>query len=53
VEVNIKLKDNFTEHQKTNFLEQLRSYMDICKAKEGWLAIFDINCGNYWKDKIS
>jgi hypothetical protein len=34
-------------------LEQIRDYMDVCGAKEGWLVIFDRESGKPWEEKIS
>ncbi|MDR2198760.1 MAG: hypothetical protein LBR53_04785 [Deltaproteobacteria bacterium] len=53
VEIKLKRRDNFTDRLKTEFLNQLRSYMDLCGAKEGWLVIFDTNWDKDWDDKIT
>jgi hypothetical protein len=43
VELKLKRQDNFTEHEKSKSLNQLRSYMDKYRSKECWLVIFAIN----------
>ncbi|MDR1036514.1 MAG: AAA-like domain-containing protein [Deltaproteobacteria bacterium] len=47
--IELKIKD--VQPLEKSIL-QLRGYMDICGAKEGWLVIFDKNPKTPWKKKI-
>ncbi|MDR2141258.1 MAG: AAA-like domain-containing protein [Deltaproteobacteria bacterium] len=51
--VELKRQDKFTDNEMTKSLNQLRTYMDKCGAKEGWLVIFDINWDKKFEEKIT
>jgi hypothetical protein len=48
--IELKIKDNQTLKDS---LAQIRDYMDICGAKEGWLVIFDNKEKKPWDKKIT
>jgi glycine betaine/choline ABC-type transport system substrate-binding protein len=41
VELKMKGQDKFMDLKMRDSKKQLRSYIDKCGAKEGWLVIFD------------
>jgi hypothetical protein len=49
--IELKIKSNQTFQES---LQQIRDYMDmdICRANEGWLVIFDNDINHKWEDKI-
>ncbi|MDR1608934.1 MAG: hypothetical protein LBT38_11090 [Deltaproteobacteria bacterium] len=47
VEIIIKARQTLSES-----LQQIRDYMDICGANEGWLVIFDNNIKHKWENKL-
>ncbi|MDR0548043.1 MAG: AAA-like domain-containing protein [Deltaproteobacteria bacterium] len=53
VELKIKGLDKFIDLKMRDSKKQLRSYIDKCGAKEGWLVIFDKDTDKRWEDKIS
>jgi hypothetical protein len=46
-------KANFSENDLNKSLKQLRSYMDKCGSKQGWLVIFDLDWVKSWDEKIT
>ncbi|MDR2301945.1 MAG: AAA-like domain-containing protein [Deltaproteobacteria bacterium] len=53
VEIKIRGLDKFVESRTRDSLKQLRSYMDKCGAKEGWLVVFDRGKERSWDEKIT
>ncbi|MDR2368528.1 MAG: ATP-binding protein [Deltaproteobacteria bacterium] len=49
----IELKIKANQRSEDESLAQLRRYMDVCGAKEGWLVIFDNDKKVPWEKKIS
>jgi hypothetical protein len=47
--VELKIKSN---QRLNNSLKQIRNYMDVCGADEGWLVIFDNDITIDWNDKL-
>ncbi|MDR1577157.1 MAG: hypothetical protein LBT86_02850, partial [Deltaproteobacteria bacterium] len=48
--IELKIKANQTLNDS---LAQIKDYMDICGAKEGWLVIFDNKSKKSWDKKIT
>jgi hypothetical protein len=48
----IELKLWRGEKSRSQGIEQILRYMDVCGAKEGWLVIFNRDAGADWDDKI-
>jgi hypothetical protein len=49
----IELKIKANQKSLAESLAQIRDYMDICGAKEGWLMIFNNNMKVKWEKKIT
>jgi hypothetical protein len=47
----LKIKDN--KSSLADSLSQIRDYLDICGAKEGWLMIFNNDKDVPWEKKIT
>jgi hypothetical protein len=48
----IELKIKADQRSLAESLNQIRGYMDICKAAEGWLMLFDTDASKEWEKKI-